>query len=81
MAVSTISSLTARLRLENGTDDAGNTVYVSQSLGNLNETYYAEHTADAQNAILAIKNGIAPTLSKAVGYTETVVTSQLRADS
>ena len=80
MAVSSLTKITARLRLENGTDETGNMKYVNQSLGDLNETYYAENTAAAQEKILNIKNAIAPTLSKTVGYTETVATSTLRAE-
>lgn len=77
MATSRLKKLTARLGLENGTDDAGNMKYVTQSLGDLNEEYYRTNTADAIDKIYAIRAAIAPTLSKTVGYLETVQTSEI----
>jgi len=80
MATTSLLKLTARLRLENGTDDAGNTIYVNQALGDLNEAYYEQHQAEAITKLYAIRTAIAPTLSKAIGGLETVATSKITSE-
>lgn len=77
MAVSTLVRLTARLKLENGTDAEGNMKYVNQALGDLNESYYSSNTAEAINKLNAIRVAIGPTLSKTIGALETVATSEI----
>ena len=77
MATSTLKTLTARLKLENGTDADGNTKYVNLSMGDLNETYYAENTEAALTALWAIRSTLSPILSKTVGKMETVATSEI----
>lgn len=77
MATSTLVRLTARLKLENGTDADGNMKYVNQALGDLSESYYSSNTAEAINKLNAIRTAIAPTLSKTVGALETVATSEI----
>lgn len=77
MATSTLVRLTARLKLENGTDADGNMKYVNQALGDLSESYYSSNTAEAINKLNAIRTAIGPTLSKTVGALETVATSEI----
>lgn len=77
MATSTLVRLTARLKLENGTDSEGNMKYVNQALGDLSEAYYTSNTSEAINKLNAIRVAIGPTLSKTVGALETVATSEI----
>ena len=77
MAVSTLVRLTARLKLENGTDAEGNMKYVNQALGDLNESYYSSNTSAAIDKLNAIRVAIGPTLSKTIGALETVATSEI----
>lgn len=77
MATSTIAKITGRVRLENGTDDYGNMKYVNQSLGDLNEAYFATNNADAITKLWNIKATLAPILSKTTAYLETVTTSTI----
>lgn len=77
MATANLAKVTARVRLENGVDDAGNYKYVNQSLGDLNEEYYATNQAAAITALWNIKTTLAPCLSKTIGYLETVATSEI----
>ena len=77
MATSTIKKVTARVRLENGTDDYGNYKYVNQSLGDLNEAYFTSNETAAVNALYAIRTTLAPCLNKTIGYLETVTTSEI----
>ena len=61
----------ASMALENGTDDYGNMKYVTQSFGTLSKDGW-----DADK-IMNIKDGVAPILSKTVGYVQSVTTAEL----
>lgn len=72
MAVAeTVKKRTASMALENGIDDEGNYKYVNQSFGTLSKDGW-----DADK-IMNIKDGVAPILSKTVGYVQAVTTSEL----
>lgn len=79
MATTKLLKVTARVRLENGTDDYGNIKYVNQSLGDLSESYFSSNPTEAAAKLLAIKNTLAPCLSKTIGSLETVETSEISA--
>lgn len=72
MAVTeSVKKRAATLQLENGIDDYGNYKYVGQSMGTL-----AKDGWDADK-IMNIKDGVAPILSKTVGYVQSVTTTEL----
>lgn len=75
MATQTMKKVAATLQLENGIDDYGNVKYVSQSFGTL-----AKDGFDGDK-LLAIKNGLAPILSKTVGYVQAVETFEISSSS
>lgn len=69
--VETVRKRTATMSLEAGTDAEGNIKYVNQSFGTL-----ARDSWDAEK-LLNIKDGVAPILSKTVGYVQAVTTAEL----
>lgn len=71
MATQNMKKVAATLQLESGIDDYGNTKYVSQSFGTL-----AKDGFDGDK-LLNIKDGLAPILSKTVGYVQAVETFEL----
>lgn len=73
MAVETLSKLTARLTLENGTDSEGNLKLKNLSLGNM-----AKDSFDGDKC-LAIVQKLGPCLSLTIHAVETVKTSSLSA--
>ncbi len=73
MANTTLKKVSVKLKLENGTDDAGNMKYVSLSLGSLSKDNF-----DADKA-LAVKAVLAPCLSKTVGSVEMTQVSEITA--
>lgn len=77
MATSTLSKVTARLKLENGTDAEGNIKTVNLSMGDLSEAYFQTNKADALAALWAIRATLGPILSKTVHAMETVETSEI----
>lgn len=77
MATSTLSKVTARLKLENGTDAEGNIKTVNLSMGDLSESYFQTNKADALTGLWAIRSTLAPILSKTVSAMETVETSEI----
>jgi len=79
MATTSLKKVTARVKLENGSDAEGNMKYVNQSLGDLSESYFSTNPTEAAAKLLAIKNTLAPCLSKAIGSLETVETSEISA--
>lgn len=79
MATTMLKKITARVKLENGMDDYGNQKYVNQSLGDLSESYFSTNPTEAAAKLLAIKNTLAPCLSKTIGALETVETSEITA--
>lgn len=79
MATTKLLKVTARAKLENGTDSEGNMKYVNQSLGDLSESYFSSNPTEAAAKLLAIKNTLAPCLSKAISSLETVETSEISA--
>ncbi len=74
MATSTITRVTARVKLENGRDEAGVMHYTGISLGTLNKD-----TFNADKA-LAIKDLLTPCLSKNVAGLEKTEVSTIEAD-
>lgn len=77
MATSTLSKVTARLKLENGTDAEGNIKTVNLSMGDLSESYFQTNRVDALTALVAIRATLSPILSKTVHNMETVETSEI----
>ncbi len=73
MANVTLTKVSVRLKLENGTDAEGNMKYVNLSLGSLSKDNF-----DADKA-LAVKALLAPCLSKTVGSVEMTQVSEITA--
>ena len=73
MAAETLTKVSVRLKLENGTDAEGNMKYVNLSLGSLSKDNF-----DADKA-LAVKALLAPCLSKTVGSVEMTQVSEITA--
>ncbi len=73
MANTTLTKVSVRLKLENGTDAEGNIKYVNLSLGSLSKDNF-----DADKA-LAVKAVLAPCLSKTVGKVEMTQVSEITA--
>lgn len=73
MANSSIDKITVNVKLENGTDEAGNIKTVSVSLGNLSEDNY---NADKALAVVSL---LAPCLSKTVSSVEEVTVKTITA--
>ena len=73
MANVTLTKVSVRLKLENGTDAEGNMKYVNLSLGSLSKDNF-----DTDKA-LAVKALLAPCLSKTVGSVEMTQVSEITA--
>lgn len=81
MAVATMKSVTARVKLENGRDSSGMMTYVNQSLGNMKESAFTGNAkATSLNSVIAIVSALEPCISKDVGKIELISTEQVTSD-
>lgn len=79
MATATLQKTTVAIKLNNGTDDRGNTKYVSVSLGDLSEEYFANHKDDAMTKVLAVVTALEDIFSKPISSVNMTEVSTLTA--
>lgn len=71
MATETVKSVRVNVKLENGTDNEGNTVYVDLPLGNINK-----NTFNA-NRVISIVSVLEPCITRNIFSVEKITTSTI----
>ena len=79
MAEYDVRSVSTKVKLNDGTDSQGRAKYVSVSLPNQSEDYFAEDKDDFGDKTLAIITALAPCLSKTVSSVEVSSSESLSA--